>query len=174
MIDYIIDIILALIFALITYKYYKKGFVRTVLSFAAFFVSIILAKTLSGNVSQWVFSNTKLFAGLDRYIAKLIIFVIVFIVVSCLIKWIISLVDKFFKLPVLKQANKLLGGILGAGCGIIVVIVLCVCLQVSSHVVYNSKYINAVDSSKIVQTVLSDEKITESIKTLNNGGNENV
>jgi uncharacterized membrane protein required for colicin V production len=162
--DYIVDLILAVIFVFITVAYYKRGFVKTILNFASFFIAIILAKTLSGKVTDWMFSNTKLFAGMERYIAKLIVFVLGFIILSILLKWIISLINKVFKLPVLKQANKILGGVLGACCGAIAIIVLCVCLQISSHVVYNSKYVNAVDSSKIVQIVLSDEKIASNIE----------
>lgn len=164
--QYIIDIILAAIFLAITIKYFTRGFAKTILKFIAFFLSIVLARGLSGSVTDWVFSNTKLFTGTERYIAQLIITVLCFVVLSALLNWAVALVNKFFKIPVLKQANKLLGGLLGALCGGIVVVVLCFALQISSHVVYNAKFVNAVENSVIVQAVLSDEKVNEGIEAL--------
>lgn len=166
MAEYIVDIILAAIFLALTVKYFIRGFAKTILNCAAFFLSIILSKVVSSSVTDWVFSNTRLFSGMERYIANLIITVICFVALSVLLNWAVFLVNKFFKIPVLKQANKLLGGLLGALCGGIVVIILCFVLQVSSHVVYNAQFVNAVENSVIVQTVLSDEKVNEGIEAL--------
>lgn len=165
--DHIIDIILASVFILITGYYFFRGFAKTVMRFAAFFLSVIFAKSFSGQITDWVFSNTKLFMGTEKYIAKLIILVLSFLLFGFLLNRLADLINKVFKLPVLKQANRILGGVLGALCGAIVVFVLCLALQVSSHVVYNSKYVNSVENSVIVQTVLSDEKVTSNIKALN-------
>lgn len=164
--DYIIDIILAGILLVMTAIYFKKGFAKTILKFVAFFLSIVFSRVLSGTVTDWIFSNTKLFAGTEKYIAKLIITVLTFVVVSALLNFLVSLINKFFKIPVLKQANQILGGLLGAICGGIIVVILCFVLQISSHVVYNAEYVNAVENSKIVQLVLSDEKVAEGINSL--------
>ena len=164
--DYIIDIILAGILLVMTAIYFKKGFAKTILKFVAFFLSIVFSRVLSGTVTDWIFSNTKLFAGTEKYIAKLIITVLTFVVVSALLNFLVSLINKFFKIPVLKQANQILGGLLGAICGGIIVVILCFVLQISSHVVYNAEYVNAVENSKIVQLVLSDEKVAEGINAL--------
>jgi uncharacterized membrane protein required for colicin V production len=164
--QYIIDIILAAIFLVPTIKYFTKGFAKTILNFVAFFLSIVLAKSVSGTVTDWVFSNTRLFTGTERYIAQLIITVLCFVILSVLLNWAVALVNKFFKIPVLKQANKLLGGILGALCGLMVVIVLCHLLQFFSHIIYNAQFVNAVESSNIVQLLLSDEKVLEGIAAL--------
>lgn len=164
--DYIIDIILAGIFLVMTLTYLKKGFAKTILKFVAFFLSIVLSRVLSGTVTDWIFSNTKLFVGTEKYIAKLIITVLTFVVLSALLNFLVSLINKFFKIPVLKQANQLLGALIGAVCGGIIVVILCFILQISSHVVYNAEYVNAVENSKIVQLVLSDEKVSEGINAL--------
>ncbi len=166
MTDYIIDIILAAIIIVMAVKYFRKGFAKTILSFVAFFMSIVLSRSFSGAVTDWIFSNTKLFAGMERYIAKLIITVLCFVVFSALLNWAVLLINRVFKVPVLKQANKILGGCLGALCGGIIVVIICFALQISSHVVYNAKYVNAIESSVIVQTVLSDEKVAEGISAL--------
>ena len=164
--DYIIDIILAGVFLVMTLTYLKKGFAKTILKFVAFFLSIVLSRVLSGTVTDWIFSNTKLFVGTEKYIAKLIITVLTFVVLSFLLNFLVSLINKVFKIPVLKQANQLLGALLGAVCGGIIVVILCFALQISSHVVYNAKYVNAVENSKIVQLVLSDDKVAEGINAL--------
>ena len=163
---YIIDIILAAIFLVPTVRYFTKGFAKTILNFVAFFLSIVLAKSVSGTVTDWVFSNTKLFTGTERYIAQLIITVLCFVILSVLLNWAVALVNKFFKIPVLKQANKLLGGLLGALCGLMIVIVICHLLQFSSHIIYNAQFVNAVENSNIVQFFLSDEKVLEGIAAL--------
>ena len=164
--EIIIDLILAGIMIVMTAVYAKKGFAKTILKFVAFFLSIVLSRVLSGTVTDWVFSNTKLFAGMERYIAKLMITVITFVVLSVLLNVAVSLIDNIFKIPVLKQANQILGGLIGAICGGIIVVILCFVLQISSHVVYNAEYVNAVENSKIVQLVLSDEKVSEGINAL--------
>ena len=86
-------------------------------------------------------------------------------VLSVVLNALVMLVNKFFRIPVLKQANQLLGGLLGALCGAIIVIVLSFTLQISSHVVFSDDYKGAIENSKIVQFVLSDEKINEGIES---------
>lgn len=168
--EHIVDIVLIAIFALLTFKYYRQGLIGTIMKFGSVIVSLVAAKLLCGTVTDWVYSNTKLFSGTERYLAKMMIFVLLYIVIKLVFSRVISILGSFKKLPVIKQANKLLGAALGAGCGIVAVLILSVVLQVSSHVVYNAKYVNAVDSSVIVQTVLSNEKITENIQALKEYG----
>ena len=163
MTEYIIDIILAGIFIVMTAVYFRRGFAKTILKFVSFFLSIVLSRTLSGSVMDWVLENTSLFTGTERYITKLIITVLTFVIVSAALNALVMLVNKFFKIPVLKQANKLLGGLLGALCGGIIVVVLCFAFQITSHVMYKTDFAQAVENSKIVQFVLSDEKVNEGI-----------
>ena len=67
MAEYIIDIILAGIFIVMTAVYFKRGFAKTILKFVSFFLSIVLSRIVSGDVTQWVFENTSLFTGTERY-----------------------------------------------------------------------------------------------------------
>lgn len=170
MLDYIIDIALIIIFAGVTLKYYRRGLVETIMRFGSYIVALACAGIFSGRATDWIYSNTKLFVGTERYLAKLIVFVFVYIAVRFAFSKIISLLRSIKKLPVIKQANKLLGALFGVGCGLVVVIVISVGLQISSHVVYNAKYVNAIDSSRIVQTVLSNDKIAENIQALKEYG----
>ena len=164
------DIILTALVVLITIKYYRQGLVETIFKFGSFIVALVAARVFCGSVTDWIYSNTKLFGDTERYIAKLIVFILIYIVIRLAFTWIINLLDSMKKLPTLKKANKLLGALLGFGCGMVVVIVLSIALQISSHVVYNAKYVNAIDSSVIVQAVLSNDSVAENIKALNEYG----
>lgn len=168
--EYIIDLILIAIFALITFKYYKRGLVETIMRFGSFVVALVCAGLFSNKVTDWIYSNTKLFVGMERYLSKLIVFVLIYIAVRILFSWLIALLRTIKKMPVIKHANKLLGALFGVGCGLVAVIVISVGLQISSHVVYNAKYVNAIDSSRIVQTVLSNDKIAQNIQELKEYG----
>ena len=166
--EHIVDIILAAVIVLMTVRYYRQGLVQTIFKFGSFIVALLAARIFCGAVTDWIYSNTSLFSSTERYLAKLIVFVLIYIAVRLLFTWIIHLFDSLKKLPILKKANRFLGALLGFGCGVMAVIVLSVGLQISSHVVYNAKYVNAIDSSVIVQAVISNDKIAENIKTFNN------
>lgn len=168
--EHIVDIILIALLALITFKYYRQGLVETIFRFGSFIVALISARVFCGTVTDWIYSNTKLFGGMDRYLTKLIVFVLIYIAVRILFSWIIRLLSTLKKLPVIKHANKFLGAMLGFGCGLVAILVISIGLQISSHVVYNAKYVNAVDSSYIVQAVLSNDKVAENIKALKEYG----
>lgn len=164
--QYLVDIILAAVFLVSTVIFFVRGFAKTVLKFAAFFGAIICSRAFLEPITNWIFTNTRLFAGTEKYIAKLIIMVLCFIAFLFVLNLIASAVEKLFKLPVLKQANKALGGAMGAVVGIILVVILSIALQISSHVVYNSKYVNMVRDSLIVQTILPEEKMEINIDAL--------
>lgn len=163
MTEYIIDIILAGILIGMTAVYFKRGFAKTILKFVSFFLSIVFSRAISGTVTEWTLENTSLFTGTERYITKLIVTVITFIVVSAALNALLGLINKFFRVPVLKQANQILGGLLGALAGGIIVVVLCFAFQITSHVMYKTEFAEAVENSRIVQLVLSDDKVNEGI-----------
>lgn len=166
---YIVDIALLLIFIAFTVTYSARGFAKTVLRFVSFVASIVLSKVFAAPATDWVLSNTKFLSGIERHLAQMIVTVLMFLLLIVVLRWVTTLINKLFKIPVLKQANKILGGVFGAVNGLIVVIILSVCLQISSHMVYNANYLNAVRSSVIVQTVISEKTISGGI-ALNNGG----
>ena len=93
MTEYIIDIILAVIFIGFTAIYFRRGFAKTILKFVAFFLSIVLARAFSTTVTEWIFENTSLFAEMERYIAKLIITVITFVLLSVVLNALVALIN---------------------------------------------------------------------------------
>ena len=102
--EHIVDIILAALVVLITVRYYRQGLVETVFKFGSYIVALVAARVLCGTVTDWIYSNTKLFGTAERYLAKLIVFVLIYIAVRILFTWIIYLLKSLNKLPVIKQA----------------------------------------------------------------------
>ena len=115
--EHIVDIILAAVIVLMTVRYYRQGLVQTIFKFGSFIVALLAARIFCGVVTDWIYSNTSLFGSTERYLAKLIIFVLIYIAVRLLFTWIIHLLDSLKKLPILKKANRFLGALLGFGCG---------------------------------------------------------
>lgn len=83
-------------------------------------------------------------------VAHAVLFVVILALSYILLMIAVKLIDKFFKLPLLKTANKLLGGILGAFKGVILVFLLCVILEIVAGAGKNSFATDAVASSKII------------------------
>ena len=119
--EHIVDIILAAVIVLMTVRYYRQGLVQTIFKFGSFIVALLAARIFCGAVTDWIYSNTSLFGSTERYLAKLIIFVLIYIAVRLLFTWIIHLLDSLKKLPILKKANRFLGALLGFGCGVMAV-----------------------------------------------------
>lgn len=165
--NYVIDIILLIAFIAITVRYFVKGFAKIILDFGAVIVAVIATGAFAGKIGDWLASNTSLFSGGNIYVSKLLTFVFCFAFFFAVFKWAAILINKIFKIPVLKQANKLLGGLLGAVCAVLVISIASVVLQISAHVVYNDNYKALVGNSRIVQLVLSDEKFDNDIFFLN-------
>lgn len=61
-----------------------------------------------------------------------IAFLIIYAIISFVLSFVISIINRFFKLPILKGLNKLLGGAIGAVKGVAVVALLGVVLVVAS------------------------------------------
>ena len=135
---YITDIILSIIFIICVVYYYKKGFVRSVLDFCSFFVSVAATRFLYPIVSEWLLDNTTIFKRLTlpQYKADVFSIVLIFIIVSIVLKVAISLADRIFKLPVLKTANNAMGIVFGVGCGFLILtgaVVVCKVLQLTGY-----------------------------------------
>lgn len=74
-----------------------------------------------------------------------------YIVLSLLLRLAIRLLDKFTRLPVLKSANKLLGGLLGAVKGILYLILICTVLRLLASFAAESTLAQAVTDSTVVR-----------------------
>ncbi len=119
---YILDIFFILLFAGCLVYYYCKGFVRSLLELFALAAAAIVTRAYTPAVVTWVMQNSDLFTGdWGQKKAYLVIGILLFILVSLVLKLIILIIDKAFDLPVIRTANKLLGLVLGAVCGFLLV-----------------------------------------------------
>lgn len=105
------DIVLAVLFVLVLFNGYKKGFVKTLLRFAGLFLFLILFVITYKPVGEAFGGGT----------AGVLAAMVVSIVISSAAELILC---KIAKLPGIKQMNKLLGGIMGAVNGIVIVVAL--------------------------------------------------
>lgn len=108
------DIIVFIIMSVIIIRAWLKGFAGTLLSFASFVVSAIAAWTLYPSVAKLID-----FGEIPHTVLCGVSIIIVY-AISMLICTVISFfVNSFFKIPVLKTLNKLLGLVLGIICALI-------------------------------------------------------
>ncbi len=106
----IIDVVLVAIFVLTIVRFYRKGFVKSLFSLCKVFVSIIAALILTPWVGNII--NNKILA-----------FILIFILTMIACGALSFALDKLFKLPLLREINKLFGLALGAVCGFIYMMV---------------------------------------------------
>ncbi|MBQ8783876.1 MAG: CvpA family protein [Clostridia bacterium] len=149
---YIIDIVLCLIFILCVGYYYRKGFARSILEFFSFFAAAVVTKVYYGDVARFLIENTSLFEDdvLSEQKIRLISLIALFVGASILIKLIISLIDRFFKLPLIKTANKALGLLIGALCGFLLVTAICLVINFVAMTGYEP-LVNAISNSKVME-----------------------
>lgn len=149
---YILDIVLGLIFILCVGYYYRKGFARSILEFFSFFAAAIVTRVFYGDIAAFLLENTNFFDGstFPGQTARLVSIIGLFIIASILIKFIISAIDRVFKLPLIKTANKAMGLLIGVLCGFLLVTVICVVLNFVAMTGYEP-IVNAISNSKVME-----------------------
>ena len=108
--DVAVDVILALLCAIIIIRHTCRGFVRTLLGFIRLLASVAVA---------WYF--TPLLFGEKQYITRLMAYVLFFAGSFIIFSLLAILIDRIFNLPLLNAANKLMGFLLGCVCAYIAV-----------------------------------------------------
>ena len=130
----ILDVLVIATLLICVFLYTKRGFVKGVIGLCGCFIALIaasltrpylqpaieerLSKFLGGNQGGTLSEvlETVLPIGL---IASMLTFCLLFILFIIVVKIIAFLLDKFCRLPVLKQANRLMGLVLGLIVGLI-------------------------------------------------------
>lgn len=85
---------------------------------------------------------------------KALSFVVILVVSSSILKIVAHQINVVTKIPVLKQANKALGAVLGVVRGVIVVSIICVLLNIFANMSGSEGLVRAVDESKLVAAVV--------------------
>lgn len=103
----LIDIIFAVIIVLACFKGYQKGLIIAIFSLVAFIVGLAAALKLSTAVAGWLGSSTNLSARWLPFIA----FILIFFVVVLLVRLGAGLIEKTVQAVMLGWANRL-GGVI--------------------------------------------------------------
>ena len=119
--NFIIDIIILLIFVYSVWKGHKQGFIKTLFSLIIRMASFVLALVFAHPVSL-LFAN-KILTGYPQATVKAVsytaAFIIVYIVAHIAISIVSNVLDLISKLPLLNFANKTLGIAIGAALGFV-------------------------------------------------------
>ncbi len=83
---------------------------------------------------------------------QIVSFFVIFAIGSAVLKFVASLINGIFKLPLIKTANKLLGAVLGGVKGIIAVTVIGFVLYLISSIAPETPFAAAVEDSAIIKT----------------------
>ena len=106
----IIDLFFAVLMAIAIFKGYSKGVIMALLSFASFFVALIAATKLSSVVAGYISAET----GSNGKWLPFLSFLLVFIAVAFLIRFVGRLLQKTIETVMLGWANRLSGILLYA------------------------------------------------------------
>ena len=119
--NFVIDIIILLIFAYSIWKGHRQGFIKTLFSLIIRVVSFVVALIFAHPVSL-IFAD-KILSGHPeatvRAVSYTAAFIIVYIVAHIAISIVSNVLDLISKLPLLNLANKTLGIAIGAALGFV-------------------------------------------------------
>jgi uncharacterized membrane protein required for colicin V production len=130
-------------------------------------------ETVKTQISSAQFSSENLATELVENIAQPIavgaLTVIFFLLLSSVLifalKWLAKLLSKLFKLPLIGTVNKVLGGVLGACKGVIVIVFVCTFLELI-FAKGDSEIANAVNNSYVIGLLDSFNPFVESLKDI--------
>ncbi len=114
-----IDIILIVLFILGVFTGWRRGFISSLIRILGFLLSLYIAYHY---YEQTAITLKKLFpinitnsqiVNIEQFIYEIVAFALLFIGTRLVISFLGSLLNGVFQLPLLKQVNSLLGGILG-------------------------------------------------------------
>ena len=102
-------------------------------------------------------------APLVTAVCKIVVVIVSFVLLYLLFRLLICLIDRFFSFPVLGAVNRILGGVLGAAKGVIVVILVSFLASLAAVAFCepDSAFSQAVEGSKAVEWVDSYNPIGE-------------
>lgn len=95
----------------------------------------------------------KILGGAVLSIAQTTAFLCIFVLSSTVLDLVIRIVNKVFKLPVLKQINRFLGAVLGAVKGVAAVLLISAVLCISQSLIPGTALARATENSRIVSFV---------------------
>ncbi len=134
----ILDVILCVIVLCFIISGFKIGLVRSLVELIGYIFAIIAAVVLSDFLADWAGTYlTKLrpVTVLSHTVIKIICMIVIFVILQLLIQLASRALDAVCRLPVLHQANSLLGGVFGLAKGVLVVFLICAVLQLTLPII---------------------------------------
>lgn len=183
------DICFIIILLIFGFSGYKRGFVRSILGMASTLLSLLLSILLVNPISQLLLESslgnrvrefllskattespivleTAIQSATSVFI-KIIAFIAALILIKIVVKFITKVLNIAAKLPLIKQANSILGALIGVLVGVIVsyIIVGCISAFIAedvflgfSEIISNSKIAYFLYKDNLVAEVLSEIK----------------
>jgi membrane protein required for colicin V production len=116
----IADILLIALLIFFIYKGVKDGFIDTLCSLLGISIGLYGAHILYAGTSRWLMKLT----GWGMTFTQVLMFIVLFVIINRLVSWLLYLGEKILntiaRFPIIKQLNKLLGGLGGFIIGIII------------------------------------------------------
>ena len=155
----ILDVLVIATMLLCVILYTKRGFIKGILGLCSFFIALIATAITRPYLQPMIEKKLhKIFEGSSKgtlseildtampvhFIASVLSFCLLFVIFILAIKLVTFLLDKFFRLPILKKANRLLGFCLGLLIGFLYAQILSIFLFTFSELlVYTLDWISA-------------------------------
>lgn len=132
------DLILITLLFLFALWGYKKGFIKTIVGFASTLISLFVTTFLYSPIAELIYKagigdflvDLIITSDADKYIAdteitsiiitKIISFLLVILIIKILLSILVNSLNLIAKLPIIRQANSLLGLCTGILSGIII------------------------------------------------------
>lgn len=151
----ILDIILLVLF----FGFVGAGFYFGVIHTLGALLGVVVGVTLAGSLYDKIAPFFQFFA-LKEEVARVLAFIVVFVVVSRLVGYMVHMFDQGFKIirfiPFASSANRLAGALLGFAEG---ALVLGTILFVASHFQLSPAINDAIDQSKFAGLLMTISKI---------------
>ena len=152
----ILDFILILILFFFTFSGFWFGLIHAL----GVLVGTIVGVLVAGQYFEWLADLAQPIFGDNENLAKIVAFIVIFIIVNRLVGLLFWLLNKVFKtlsiIPFLKTINRLAGAIFGAVSGIILVAVL---LVFGIKFPFAEFLLPAIENSQVADWLLSVGKI---------------
>lgn len=162
----IIAIILLLYLLIQVVRGYRKGFLKSALSLAAwiltFTVAYYTADYFKGIVAQYIVKQPQNF--ITDQITYVIAFILVTIIVRILFGFVIRFINKINQLPGIGFVNKLAGGILGFAKGCLVIMFVCFFISLMPKIGLSTQYAQIVKPGGIMEMLVDINPFTQTLE----------
>lgn len=161
-----IAIILLLYLVIQVVRGYRKGFLKSALSLAAwiltFAIAYYTADLFKGITTQYIVKQPQNFV--TDQIAYVIAFALITIIVRILFGFLIHFINKINQLPGIGFVNKLAGGILGFTKGFLVIMFVCFFISLMPKIGLSSKYAEIVRPGGIMEMLVEVNPFTQMLE----------